>query len=75
MNYFMYNRNIKRIVFLTLSCERPGMVPISPSTTPSLPSSFASRTGLTDSSTPAMDEPFGYHNTIEDDDDDDDRMD
>jgi len=77
MNYFMYNRNIKRMVFLTLSCERPGMAPISPSTTPSLPSSFASRPGLPDSPVPAMDEPFGFRSADvdDDDDDDDDRMD
>jgi len=81
MNYFMYNRNIKRIVFLTLSCQRPGsMAPISPSTTPSLPASIASRPGLPDSPTPAMDDqPFGFRginiDNDDDDDDDDDMMD
>ena len=62
MNYLMYNRNIKRIVLLTLSCERPSLATsISPSATPSLPSSIASRPAPLDSPTPSMDDqPFGF---------------
>lgn len=84
MNYLMYNRNIKRIVLLTLSCERPRLAAsVSPSATPSLPSSIASRPGPLDSPMPAMDDqPFGFRSISTDstcatsagDDDDDDEM-
>jgi len=82
MNFIMYNRYIKRIVLLTLSCERPKITgPISPSTTPSLPASFTSRPNIIETPTPAMDDqPFGFRTTStdsiddDDDDDDDDRM-
>lgn len=87
MNYIMYNRNIKRIVLLTLSCERPNpATSISPSCTPSLPASIASRPGPLDSPTPAMDDqPFGFRSIstdstcapsgpADDDGDDDDEM-
>ena len=42
-NFLIYSKALKRVVIFVLECERPVIGPISPSVTPSLPSTFAVR--------------------------------